>query len=107
MEIKKADSKGRVSGFIPGDYYTVSRTDLGTLIVTPLEPDDNLDIPFPANEKVLAYLKDLGVNPRDVSVKGISRTGYDRLLPGTHRAREEWPVGFEFEVFTSLVYGRG
>lgn len=25
MEIKKADSKGRVSGFTPGDYYAIDR----------------------------------------------------------------------------------
>lgn len=26
MEIKKADSKGRVTGFTPGKYYSVERT---------------------------------------------------------------------------------
>lgn len=107
MDIRKADAKGRVTGFSPRDYYTVTRTDSGTLIVQPLEPDDNLDIPFPANENVLAYLKDLGLNTRCISASGISRTGYDRLLPGAHRSREVWPEGFDFDVFTELVYGRG
>jgi hypothetical protein len=30
MDIKKADSKGRVSGFEPGAYYTVVRGHTGT-----------------------------------------------------------------------------
>lgn len=30
MDIKKADSKGRVSGFTPGAYYTVVRGHTGT-----------------------------------------------------------------------------
>lgn len=29
MDIKKADSKGRVSGFEPGKYYSVARTEQG------------------------------------------------------------------------------
>lgn len=35
MEIKKADSKGRVSGFEPGKYYSVVRDGLN-IILNPL-----------------------------------------------------------------------
>lgn len=107
MEIKKADSKGRVSGFAKSGYYTISRTTTGTAILNPLEPDADIDIPFPANESVLEYLKDLGLETRRISVDGISRTGYDRLLGGGHRVRENWPEGFDFDLFISKVYNRG
>lgn len=36
MEIKKADSKGRVSGLEKGRYYRVDRLGTGSLIFTPL-----------------------------------------------------------------------
>lgn len=43
MEIRKADSKGRVTGFEPGKIYTVSRVVGGTaVILNPIEP-----APFP------------------------------------------------------------
>lgn len=38
MEIKKADSKGRVTGFEPEVYYQVLRDDNGRIGVIPLSP---------------------------------------------------------------------
>lgn len=38
MEIRKADSKGRVTGFEPGSYYQVLRDDNGRIGVVPLSP---------------------------------------------------------------------
>lgn len=38
MEIKKADSKGRVTGFEAGEYYQVLRDDSGRIGVIPLSP---------------------------------------------------------------------
>lgn len=37
MEIKKADSKGRVSGFEPGSQYGITRTKGDDMTLTPLE----------------------------------------------------------------------
>lgn len=36
MEIKKADSKGRVSGFLPAQPYEVEKMDHGRIILTPI-----------------------------------------------------------------------
>jgi hypothetical protein len=35
MEIKKADSKGRVTGFEPGRYYQVVQGENGKILVIP------------------------------------------------------------------------
>ena len=36
MEIKKADSKGRVTGFEPGRYYEVIRQEHGIITLAPI-----------------------------------------------------------------------
>lgn len=37
MEIRKADSKGRLTGFAPGQYYFFDATKDGKVLTTPLD----------------------------------------------------------------------
>lgn len=36
MEVRKSDSKGRVSGFLPGTQFAVGRREDGAVLLTPL-----------------------------------------------------------------------
>lgn len=40
MEIKKADSKGRISGFEPGSQYRVARTETNEMIIKPVAAEN-------------------------------------------------------------------
>lgn len=43
MEIKKADSKGRVTDLEKGRYYRVDRLDTGALVFTPIGLKEDYD----------------------------------------------------------------
>lgn len=106
MEVKKADSKGRLSGFKKGAYYTVNRLSIGPTIVDLLEPDADVNVPLPVSPEAREYLESLGLEINGISVNGVSRSGFDRIVsPGNH-VRETWPDLFDFDKFISLLYGR-
>lgn len=107
MDIRKTDSKGRLTGFPKSAYYSVVRTPEGRVIVEPLKPEHEIHLPLPVNKNTQDYLETLGLNLREISVDGVSREGYDRMVKGTaSRVRETWPDGFDFDHFLSLLYGR-
>lgn len=55
MEIKKADSKGRVSGFIPSTYFRLVQGPAGAVGLIPLSPLES------ALAEDLAWLDGAGV----------------------------------------------
>lgn len=83
MEIKKADSKGRVTGFEPGRYYSLVRDDL-SIILNPLHEGgytdrNEVEGVLHEGETVTAY-QPLGAGSYRVS--GLSRSALtNRYLP--------------------------
>lgn len=54
MDIKKADSKGRVSGFTPGELYALNREE-GTFSVLTLSAPDGRPINQALTEEMAAF----------------------------------------------------
>lgn len=113
MEIKKADSKGRVSGFEPERYYQFHRGEAGTVSMVPVaESGDRMDfaLPIKVSEEALDYLRSFGVDPNNVSRDGWTETGYTRLqrfnptVPGEYGEWHEWPEGFDLRRFLEKAW---
>ena len=104
MDIRKADSKGRVTGFEPGKYYEVGRDSKGHLHLRPVgDWDKDIQVNLPAPESAVDYLRDHGIDPKDVCTVGVSPSGYYRRVPNLEPVRVPWPDGFDFLEFQSRV----
>lgn len=113
MEIKKADSKGRVSGFIPETHYKIRKVGDERLMLEPIW--DEVDrIPAPVPKPALDYLNSLGLDPYQINRHRANEWGYDEmeLDEKGHRVyehgavrqiRKPWPEGFDWEHFLKLA----
>lgn len=118
MEIKKADSKGRVSGFTPGMYYDVERT-RGSYTLSALGNDELLivllgDTAIP--QAAQDYMESFGINPHHVprdsaTAEGYGAYIYDRDGKPIYKYGQRvidprpWPEGFSWEEFGRLILG--
>lgn len=100
MEIKKADSKGRITVGERGESYFVRRYSTGAVLLEPVA--NEMVVRFPVPEKAIQYLRDCGLDPHSVSVDGVDRYGYF-LARGTDKTRQDWPAEFSWEEFRELV----
>lgn len=117
MDIRKADSKGRLTGFDPGVHYRFEN--LGSVRkayrVTMLdELVDLSNMPEAAPEAVQDYLRRFGIDPKDILREDCMEEGYtsfvrdengDRIPDyGMYRTvRKPWPKGFNWDEFVGLV----
>lgn len=115
MEIKKADSKGRVSGFEPNRYYQLHKGQVGTVSMVPVaKTGERMDflLPMKVSEEALTYLRSFGVEPNDVSRDGWTELGYTRLqrdnpADGAYPEWREWPEGFDLKLFLAKAWTTG
>lgn len=106
--VRKADSKGRISGFRPGALYWIDEGS-GTVKLTSVVRQ--WDIRMPISEEAHAYLEEFGIDPNRACADGHDATGYFRfmldedgnriLAAGRHAAKEwvEWPENFDYDEF--------
>lgn len=118
MEIKKADSKGRVSGFIPGIYYGVERTS-SSHVLTSLGVD-MIQIAIQGDtvisEGAKLYMQKHGIDPNEVPRDSANPEGYatyvyhedgrPKFEYGQRAVKPRpWPEGFSWEEFGRLILG--
>lgn len=118
MEIKKADSKGRVSGFEPGCYYHVEGTSRSRVLS--LLGNDRLGIALGGHEKINEsaqdYLRQFGIDPHTVPRDAANQEGYGVYIyepdgKPTYKWGQRvieprpWPEGFDWDEFGRLVLG--
>lgn len=116
MEIRKADSKGRVSGFIPGTYYHLSGT--STSRVLSALGNDQLEILLQGDERIndtaQDYMRSFGIDPRTVPRDSANPEGYGIYIYGqdgkpTYKWGQRvieprpWPEGFNWDEFGRLI----
>ena len=118
MDIRKADSKGRLTGFTPGLHYkfrdngaTVQAEALLDLDEV-LNPNNMDETPVPARK----YLNRLGIDIAVMSREGVMKEGYSEFVQDEYGrkvldhgmariVRKPWPEGFNWDEFVSLVTG--
>lgn len=118
MEIKKADSKGRVSGFVPGLYYGVERTS-SSHVLTSLGVD-MVQIAIQGDtvisEEAKLYMLKHGIDPNEVPRDSANSEGYATYVYHEDGRRKfeygqavtqphPWPEGFSWEEFGRLILG--
>lgn len=113
MEIKKADSKGRVSGFIPETHYKIRKMGDERMILEPIW--DEVDrIPAPAPKPALDYLESFGLDYNRVNRHRANEWGYDEMeldekgnrvyeYGAVKQFRKPWPEGFDWGTFLTLA----
>ena len=117
MDIRKADSKGRLTGFNPGVHYqVVNRGDVfkAHRLTYLDEVMDVSNMPGAASEASQEYLRRFGIDPLDMSREGCLEEGYSYMVRdengkrirdyGAYRIeRRPWPEGFDWNTFVGLV----
>lgn len=114
MEIKKADSKGRVSGFTPGVHYAVKQGPYASTVLRPVLGGDWFPDEVP--QEALEYMMSFGLDPLRVMRDRATPEGYDeaQLDPDGKRLmehgavkveRKPWPEGFDWGVLTRFAAG--
>lgn len=116
MEIKKADSKGRVSGFTPGTYYHIEGT--STSRVLSALGNDRLEIALQGHERINEaaqdYMRSFGIDPRTVPRDAANPEGYGVYIyepdgKPTYKWGQRviephpWPEGFDWSEFGRLI----
>lgn len=107
QSIKKADSKGRLSGFTPHEHYWVDSAGSDFVIRGVVRAHD---IQVPASRYGLDYLRSFGLDPNEVARDGANEKGFFRFtldadgkrIWGKDRAVSEWqgwPDGFDYFEF--------
>lgn len=124
MEIRKADSKGRVTGFRPNLYYAVESTKGGDVTAKCMgsRPDMYLLLDIKGTRKISKsareYVSGFGISPNEVNRTTVCPEGYSRFVfDGDGRRKfvhgqaiEEptpWPEGFDWDVFAKLILEEG
>lgn len=100
MEIKKADSKGRVTVGESGGSYFVRRYSTGAVLLEPVANEMVVDFPVP--ERALQYLRDCGLEPRSIQATDVDRYGYTQAH-SADKTRQDWPAEFSWDEFRALV----
>lgn len=113
MDIRKVDSKGRISGFPPGRHYFVSSGN-GVHHLTAVERQYSIRTPL--NQQATAYLNSFGLNPDVMCADDHDATGYWRFEFSPdglkiYRANGDaiktwmqWPGDFDYEEFKRLSW---
>lgn len=119
MTTRKADSKGRLSGFVPGTSYEIEDAD-GVVVATVERSRRTRSIPMPVGQGGIDYLKHFGLDPDFVSVDGHNPLGYFHFSPNEDGGRRivagmggrevlrswtTWPGGFDYDEFIELCRG--
>lgn len=114
MTFRRADSKGRLTGFDPGVWYEISDDSTGVKVVTPGEDYRHYSLPSPLNPAALEYLNQFGIDPAKVMTVGHNPKGYfqavldsdgRRSYDSSHRVITEWttwPRGFDYFKLVEL-----
>lgn len=114
-EIRKSDSKGRVSVGIPNVNFKVHKLGGTLLLEAVIDPVDLVDSPAP--KPALDYLESFGLDPMLISRTNANSGGYDQFEQdwdtgrkkyqfGTAKVvRKPWPEGFDWNVFIQLAAG--
>lgn len=119
--IRKADAKGRLTGFSPGQVYVMKDAPSGFSIhrATFLTQEDvyrNTPEGATPSEESQNYLRSFGLDPAVVSTDGLNEEGYDEFVLdesgkrvveyGAYRTvRKPWPKGFDWNEFAVLTAG--
>lgn len=119
MDIRKADAKGRLTGFNPGEHYQVESRGAVFKAYRLVYLDEVLDLsntPEAAPEAAQEYLRRFGIDPKDVLRENCMEEGYTSRVRdengdwifdyGAFRTvRKPWPKGFDWNEFVGLVTG--
>lgn len=111
MDIRKADSKGRVITPWKDVYVRVDVRD--THMSIDLIPDVVSEPPYPVAQKAQEYLRSFGLDPMLVLRDRANQHGFDyRILDGEGEKvdnygvalseRRPWPEGFDWDEFVRL-----
>jgi hypothetical protein len=100
MEIRKADSKGRVTVGANGEAYYVRRYSTGAILLEPVASE--MVLRFPVPDRALDYMREHGIEPNTVSSESVDRYGYFRAR-SSDKSRQDWPEGFDWDDFKALV----
>lgn len=112
MDIKKADNKGRISGFIPNTYYRLDPSGRGVKVEklwVELAIEEGTE---PLNDSGIEYLASFGLDHRVILREECYPEGYwERELDedgrplveygATKKIRKPWPDYFDYRVFAS------
>lgn len=120
MDIRKTDSKGRLTGFEPSKHYTISGAGMrkGDYVIRKT-PDDTWTcfekVPEPAKE----YVRSFGIDPWTIlNNDRLNKYGYDEVeleevegggirrvqeYGATKETRRPWPEGFNWETLIELT----
>lgn len=113
MQIKKADSKGRLSGFFAGSYYRVGHEGFdGVQRVRPVY-DFFSDLPT-ITEEAQNYLREFGIDPLKILRSNATPEGYDELVLDSDgnrtyeygkivTKRKPWPADFDYNELERLA----
>jgi hypothetical protein len=112
MDIRKADSKGRVSGFQPGGHYWVDEGN-GTVVLTSVVR--TAPVKTPVNQQAKAYLNDFGLIAGNMLAEGHNAEGFwvavldeegapVRDAEGYLKTWTRWPESFDYEEFARLSW---
>lgn len=100
MEIRKADSKGRVTvGRAESNYY-VRRYENGAVLLEPLEAEYTPR--FPVRPEAIDYLASKGIDPKSILAEGLDRYGYF-LARSSDGRKKDWPDAFDWDEFMARV----
>ena len=114
MDVRKADSKGRVALGLPNIQYKVHKLG-GTVLLEPfIDPLEIMEHPAP--KPAQDYLRAFGLDPRRIAIDGANDLGYDEFEYGENghkeiqygrvkTIRKPWPEGFDWNVFVQLAVG--
>lgn len=117
MTTRKADSKGRLSGFAPGGTYDIKIDADEVSVVKRSHGERSRSISVPASQESLDYMTRWGLDPKRVARDGANAKGYFEFLIGTDGERlavlegepdsvwKEWPIGFSYDRFVELSRG--
>lgn len=111
MDIRKADSKGRLAGFEPGEHYYVDRAGSVSVVTGVVR---KYDIKQPISRQGSDYLRTFDLEASNLYADGHSEMGAfravlnqdgTRVSDGTGWVREwmPWPEGFDYEEFVRLA----
>lgn len=115
MEIRKADSKGRLTGFEPDTHYRIKRK--GLMVHAELVTEEEA-IPAPLGPKATEYLADFGLDVNRIMRDNANLRGYDELQFDAYgnrhyefgayvTKRKPWPEGFSWSKFMELAISEG
>ena len=114
MDIRKTDSKGRLTGFPPGAYMRVYSPDAVTWTVS--WEVDLLEYPGPFPQEAKDYLAGVGIPYYLLRRAGATQEGYDEFVLDesgrkiidwgmARTVRKPWPEGFDWSTFIGLLRG--